>query len=49
VPYLFYVVKPGTCGEDAFTTSYQQFLADAKRYQSAKAANGGRSPQSCRP
>ncbi len=47
VPYLYYVVKPGTCGEDAFTTSYQQFLRDAQRYQSAKAANGGRAPQHC--
>ena len=47
MPYLFYVVIPGPCGEHAFTTNYQQFLADAKRYQTAKAANGGRSPQRC--
>jgi len=47
VPYLYFVVKPGTCGQSVFETSYAQFLRDSKRYTSAKAANGGRSPTRC--
>ncbi len=47
VPYLYFVVKPGTCGQSVFETSYAQFLRDSKRYTAAKAANGGRSPTRC--
>lgn len=46
VSYLYYVVKPGTCG-DAFSTTYAQFQRDVARYQSARAKAGGRSPTSC--
>lgn len=45
--YLYFVVKPGTCGSSVFTSSYSQFLADSARYQQARAANGGRSPTKC--
>jgi uncharacterized YceG family protein len=47
VPYLYYVVKPGTCGQDAFSTSYSQFLANVAAYDNARAAAGDRSPTSC--
>ena len=45
---LYYVVKPGVCGEHAFSTTYAQFLKDAQRYSNARAAKGGNSPTSCR-
>lgn len=45
--YLYFVVKPGTCGRSAFSSSYSQFLADSARYQQARAANGGNSPTKC--
>lgn len=47
VGYLFYVVKPGPCGEHAFSTSDQQFQRDVMRYKSERAARGGRSPTAC--
>ena len=45
---LYFVVKPGSCGEHAFSTSFQQFQRDAERYSQARAAEGGRSPVKCR-
>jgi UPF0755 protein len=45
--YLYFVVKPGTCGRSVFSSSYSQFLADSARYQQARAANGGNSPTKC--
>jgi UPF0755 protein len=48
VPYLYYVVRPGTCGADSFATTYSQFLADVAAYNAARARNGGRSPTTCR-
>ncbi len=45
--YLFFVVRPGTCGESVFSSNYQQFLHDQQQYQSARAARGGRSPTHC--
>jgi uncharacterized YceG family protein len=45
--YLFFVVRPGSCGESVFSTNYQQFLRDQQQYQSARAARGGRSPTHC--
>ncbi len=45
--YLFFVVRPGSCGESVFSTNYQQFLHDQQQYQSARAARGGRSPTHC--
>jgi cell division protein YceG involved in septum cleavage len=47
VDYLFYVVKPGACGEHAFSASEAQFQADVARYNEAREAAGGESPDSC--
>jgi UPF0755 protein len=47
VDHLFYVVKPGTCGEHSFSSSETEFLADVARYDEAREAAGGRSPDTC--
>jgi len=47
VPYLYYVVKPGTCGVHAFSSSFEQFTRDRQRYEAAREAAGGRSPTKC--
>jgi uncharacterized YceG family protein len=47
VPYLYYVVKPGTCGEDAFSTTFAQFEHDSALYNEARNADHGRSPTTC--
>jgi len=47
VDYLYYVVKPGTCGEHAFSSTDAQFQADVARYNRAREAAGGRSPDTC--
>jgi peptidoglycan lytic transglycosylase G len=47
VDYLFYVVKPGACGEHAFSSTEAEFEADVSRYDEARAAAGGESPDSC--
>jgi YceG-like family len=45
VPYLYYVVKPGTCpAQLAFATTNAQFQKDQARYNAARAAAGGQSP-----
>jgi UPF0755 protein len=44
--YLYFVARPGYCGM-AFSSDYNQFLADSARYQNARAALGGRSPTKC--
>jgi uncharacterized YceG family protein len=46
VDYLYYVVKPGTCGEHFFTDDYDKFLAASDKYNSAREAEGG-SPTDC--
>jgi UPF0755 protein len=46
-PYLFYVVKPGTCGEHAFSATDAQFERDVQRYNAARDAAGGKSPTKC--
>jgi hypothetical protein len=46
VDYLYYVVKPGTCGEHYFTNDYDDFLAASEKYDSARKAEGG-SPTDC--
>jgi len=46
--FLYFVVKPGTCGEHAFSEDYAQFQRDAERYSAAREAQGGRSPVKCR-
>jgi UPF0755 protein len=47
VGYLFYVVKPGTCGEHAFSTTADEFARDQQRYNEARDAAGGKSPTTC--
>jgi YceG-like family len=44
--YLFFVVKPGTCGEHFFTASEEEFLAAEAEYQQALQEQGG-SPTDC--
>jgi UPF0755 protein len=45
--YLFYVVKPGTCGEHAFSSTDAQFQRDLDRYNQAREEAGGQSPTTC--
>jgi UPF0755 protein len=47
VDYLYYVVKPGTCGEDAFSSNAAEFEADVAAYNEAREASGGESPDTC--
>jgi uncharacterized YceG family protein len=47
VDYLFYVVKPGACGEHSFSSSEAEFEEDVARYNEAREAAGGESPTSC--
>jgi uncharacterized YceG family protein len=47
VDYLYYVVTPGTCGKHSFSSTDAQFQADVARYNRARAAAGGRSPDTC--
>ncbi len=47
VAYLYYVVKPGTCGQDAFSSTFAQFQKDSQRYNNARNAANGRSPTTC--
>jgi uncharacterized YceG family protein len=44
---LYYVVKPGTCGEHAFSKTSAEFNQDVARYDAERARAGGRSPTSC--
>jgi UPF0755 protein len=46
VDYLFYVVKPGTCGEHNFSSTEAQFARDQAAYQQALEAKGS-SPTTC--
>jgi UPF0755 protein len=46
VNYLYYVVKPGTCGEHNFTASEAEFEKFADQYQQALQEQGG-SPTEC--
>jgi uncharacterized YceG family protein len=45
--YLFYVNKPNTCSELAFSKTEAEFEADVQRYEDARAANGGNEPTTC--
>jgi UPF0755 protein len=47
VSYLYYVVKPGTCGEHSFSSTFEDFERDRRRYQAAREAAGERSPTDC--
>jgi cell division protein YceG involved in septum cleavage len=44
---MYFVVKPGTCGEHAFSKTLAQFNHDQQRYKAARDAAGGRSPTRC--
>jgi UPF0755 protein len=43
-PYLYYVVKPNTCGEHTFATTEAEFNEAKAAYDAARAANGGNAP-----
>jgi UPF0755 protein len=45
--YLFYVVEPGACNKLAFSSTETEFNADVERYNAAREAAGGNSPDSC--
>jgi uncharacterized YceG family protein len=45
--FLFYVVKPGKCGEHAFSSTDAQFAKDVARYNAARDEAGGKSPTTC--
>jgi UPF0755 protein len=47
VNYLFYVAEPGACNKLAFSSTEAEFTADVERYNSAREAAGGNSPDSC--
>jgi uncharacterized YceG family protein len=47
VKYRYFVVKPGTCGEHAFSDTNEQFQRDSDRYNAARAQAGGKSPTTC--
>lgn len=47
VDYLYYVTEPGTCGKLAFSTTAAEFEADVARYNKAREAAGGKSPDTC--
>jgi UPF0755 protein len=45
--YLYYVVKPNACGEHSFSETDAEFQRDVERYNSERAARGGKSPTDC--
>ena len=45
--FLFYVVKPGSCGEHKFSATDAEFQRDVARYNSERAKRGGKSPTNC--
>ncbi|CAA9519072.1 MAG: FIG004453: protein YceG like [uncultured Solirubrobacterales bacterium] len=45
--FLFYVVKPNTCGEHAFSRTIDEFTRDSQTYNAERAARGGQSPDDC--
>ena len=47
VKYRYFVVKPGTCGEHAFSNTIEEFQRDSQRYNAARAEAGGKSPTTC--
>ena len=47
VDYLYYVVRPGACNELAFSSTEAEFEADVARYDEAREAAGGNSPDTC--
>src|SRR3712207_3804434 len=47
VDFLYYVVKPGTCGRHVFATSDAEAQENVARYEAAREAAGGKSPTTC--
>jgi peptidoglycan lytic transglycosylase G len=45
--YLFYVTTPGACGKLTFAETEAEFEAAVEKYNSAREAAGGASPDSC--
>ena len=45
--FLFYVVKPGTCGEHNFAKTDAEFQGYVNEYNRARDDNGGKSPTTC--
>jgi UPF0755 protein len=45
--FLFYVVKPGTCGEHDFSNTLAEFERDSRRYEAERRRRGGKSPTNC--
>ena len=45
--FLFYVVKPNTCGEHVFSRTIEEFTRDSQTYNAERAARGGQSPDDC--
>jgi UPF0755 protein len=45
--YLYYVVKPGTCGEHSFAATAAEHDRNVERYNRARDAAGGQSPTKC--
>lgn len=45
--FLFYVVKPGTCGEHDFSKTDAEFQRDVERYNRERERHGGKSPTNC--
>ena len=45
--FLFYVVKPGTCGEHDFSRTDAEFQRDVERYNRERNRRGGKSPTNC--
>jgi UPF0755 protein len=45
--FLFYVNKPNTCNELAFSKTNAEFESDVAKYNAAREANGGNEPSSC--
>ena len=45
--FLFYVVKPGTCGRHNFAKTDAEFQRYVDEYDRARAERGGKSPDTC--
>ena len=45
--FLFYVVKPGTCGKHNFAKTDAEFQGYVNEYNRAREKNGGKSPTTC--
>jgi cell division protein YceG involved in septum cleavage len=45
--FLFYVVKPSTCGKHNFAKTDAEFQGYVNEYNRARDKNGGKSPTTC--